>query len=355
MAEVTIVLATYNQPFALKCAVQCILLQSFTDWRLLVVGDSCEKSTEEIISSFQDPRIEYVNLPTRCGEQSGPNSAGMVAAKTKYIALLNQDDVWLPDHLERAVSSLEARGAAFYCAGAVVTGAIRSGRTGDISPVFLRHNKMKRSFEKMFSAHPDYMEPASAWVFTKDSIEKIGFWAPAATLYRTPLEDWLLRFWRSGQDYIMSDEITVIKCNAVKYLEDVLPAGRKRQIYAEKKLYDIQDTEQRVWLRYLQEERAQALRTKMADDIARYRAMVEPPERFQGTENRVPFMRLVTLEAAKTYWQTGHDSFTDFAKETKLDKGGILGSLLQRRTGEMLPQHRNWDDAIAYTLTALLD
>ena len=80
--SVTVVLATYNRPDALRAAIRSVLRQTRPDWRLMVIGDRCEPPTEEAVRSVQDARISYINLPVRFGEQGGPNSVGMALAET---------------------------------------------------------------------------------------------------------------------------------------------------------------------------------------------------------------------------------------------------------------------------------
>lgn len=67
--SVTVVLATYNGPDALRAAIRSVLRQTRPDWRLMVIGDRCEPPTEEAVRSVQDARISYINLPVRFGEQ----------------------------------------------------------------------------------------------------------------------------------------------------------------------------------------------------------------------------------------------------------------------------------------------
>ena len=112
--KVTIVIATYNRPDVLRIAIQSIILQTFSEWKILVIGDNCEEETEKAVNSFQDSRIRYINLPDRIGTQSGPNSVGIALAKTKYIAFMNHDDIWLQDHLEYGITTLEETKSDFF-------------------------------------------------------------------------------------------------------------------------------------------------------------------------------------------------------------------------------------------------
>src|SRR4051794_15410033 len=114
---ITIVVATYARDAVLVRALESARRQIDHRWTALVVGDCCGPETRDAIRSLGDSRIRYVNLPTRQGEQSRPNSVGMALAVTPLIAFLNQDDLWLEDHLARAVDAIE-HGAEFYAGSA---------------------------------------------------------------------------------------------------------------------------------------------------------------------------------------------------------------------------------------------
>src|SRR5688572_30048995 len=108
---VTVVIATYNRADTLKYAVESCLWQTFKDFEVWVVGDACTDHTEKVMQSFSDPRINWYNLPKNSGYQSKPNNEGIRRAKGKYIAYLNHDDIWLPNHLEVLVDKLEKTNA----------------------------------------------------------------------------------------------------------------------------------------------------------------------------------------------------------------------------------------------------
>src|SRR5687768_2452137 len=100
-------MATYNRSNLLPLVIHTVLWQTFTDWELLVIGDACTDDTEAVVNSIGDPRIHFFNLPDNCGDQSGPNNEGMRRARGKFVAFLNHDDFWMPEHLANAVARLD--------------------------------------------------------------------------------------------------------------------------------------------------------------------------------------------------------------------------------------------------------
>lgn len=111
---VTVVIATYNRADTLKYAIESVLWQTFKNFEVWIVGDACTDHTEKVVQSFSyDSRINWYNLPKNSGYQSKPNNEAIRRAKGKYIAYLNHDDIWLPNHLEVLTSHIERTKADF--------------------------------------------------------------------------------------------------------------------------------------------------------------------------------------------------------------------------------------------------
>jgi len=99
-------MATYNWSTVLPFSIASVIEQTFTDFELLVVGDACTDDSERVVAEIGDPRVRWINLPTRSGHQSGPNNEGIRQARGEFIAYLGHDDLWLPRHLEAMVTAL---------------------------------------------------------------------------------------------------------------------------------------------------------------------------------------------------------------------------------------------------------
>lgn len=104
---ISVITATYNRSNVLRYSIESLLRSEFADWELLVIGDACTDDTEEVVASFSDRRIRFHGLKKNFGEQSGPNNEGFNLARGKYIAYLNHDDLYFPDHLGACLHSLE--------------------------------------------------------------------------------------------------------------------------------------------------------------------------------------------------------------------------------------------------------
>lgn len=127
MPRVTIITATWNWSTALRLAVRSALRQSFQDFELLVMGDGCTDDSAEVVASFDDPRVQWHNLPERAGGQFAPNNAGLQRARGEYVAYHGHDDLWHPDHLATLVRTLDESQADLAYSGAILYGAPGTG------------------------------------------------------------------------------------------------------------------------------------------------------------------------------------------------------------------------------------
>lgn len=84
--------------------------QSYSDWELIVVEDGSADGTGRLVADFAgrfpDRKVRFVQLPRCLGPAAARNRA-FAEARGEYIALLDADDRWLPDHLAVSVARLE--------------------------------------------------------------------------------------------------------------------------------------------------------------------------------------------------------------------------------------------------------
>lgn len=203
------VIATYNRPDILKVAIESVMLQTFSDWKLLVIGDHCNIETENAVTSFNNPRIQYINLPRNTGTQSGPNSVGIALTETEYIAFLNQDDVWLQDHLEHAIEVLEKSKRDFFVGKCGFTRRSFNPENLD-SPIFFFVHPDNRTADMSFDKDHLMFESASSWVIKTPHAKKIGYWKHPFEIQRPNLQNWVIRAWRKKTKFVFGEKITVL-------------------------------------------------------------------------------------------------------------------------------------------------
>jgi glycosyltransferase involved in cell wall biosynthesis len=111
---VSIIIPCYNQGHFLAQAVGSVLKQSFSNWEAFIVDDGSTDETSSVASGFADARIHYIYQDNR--GLAAARNAGIRLARAETIALLDSDDVWEADYLDRMVESLSNHTAvAAYC------------------------------------------------------------------------------------------------------------------------------------------------------------------------------------------------------------------------------------------------
>lgn len=98
MPKVSIITAAYNHVSFVRDSVESAQNQTYRDFEHIVVDDGSTDGTAEVLQSFGN-RINYIRQENR-GTHSTINAA-IRASAGEYIAILDSDDAWLPQKLER--------------------------------------------------------------------------------------------------------------------------------------------------------------------------------------------------------------------------------------------------------------
>lgn len=105
--SVSVIMPVYNAEAYVEEAVMSILNQTFSDIELLIIDDKGQDNSMEVIKSIKDPRIKIFTNDVNRGIAYATN-VGLENAQGKYIALMDDDDVAMPDRLETEFTYLEA-------------------------------------------------------------------------------------------------------------------------------------------------------------------------------------------------------------------------------------------------------
>ena len=186
-------------------AIESVRHSTLSDWELIVVGDHCTDDTAAVVASFDDPRITFINLPKNCGEQSGPNNEGVRVARGRYIAYLNHDDMYFPDHLATSVAWCEQSAADFVWSPLLMT---LPASESEVAAGTWRFQLI--GVPPGDDYHPRVFVLASAWLMKRELAARVGLWRPARETFVTSSQDWLFRAWRSGARMRLKPGVSVL-------------------------------------------------------------------------------------------------------------------------------------------------
>ncbi|MFK7983615.1 MAG: glycosyltransferase family 2 protein [Saprospiraceae bacterium] len=105
-ALVSVVMCTYNDEKFISEAIESILSQTYKKIEFIIVNDGSTDNTKNVILSFDDSRIKYLEHKRNQGQETSKNF-GISKANGKYIAFMDGDDISLEERLEAQVDFME--------------------------------------------------------------------------------------------------------------------------------------------------------------------------------------------------------------------------------------------------------
>jgi glycosyltransferase involved in cell wall biosynthesis len=95
----SIIIPLYNKAMYIQETIESVLQQRYTDYEIIVVNDASTDESVAIVQSISDSRITLIENKENLG-LSATRNVGISKANGKIIALLDADDLWLPNFLE---------------------------------------------------------------------------------------------------------------------------------------------------------------------------------------------------------------------------------------------------------------
>lgn len=111
---ISIITPTYNCGKFIGETIETVLNQTYKNWEMIIVDDESKDNTEEVVSTYKDPRIKYIRLTENSGAAIARTRA-MQEAKGKYMAFLDSDDLWKSNKLEAQIKFMKKNNYNFVC------------------------------------------------------------------------------------------------------------------------------------------------------------------------------------------------------------------------------------------------
>ncbi len=182
---VSVILPTYNGVRFLRDAMDSVLKQSFPKLELIVVDDASDtQEIAKIVAEYKDERVRYIRNPKNVGLAHSRN-VGIRASKYDYVAFCDDDDICLPDKLEKQIISLlEApQGTGFaYCEAHYI-------RMGDEEDLYIPRRDIS-AVRKEGYIYPELLRrnmiSGTTLLIKKKCFENIGYYNESLSVF----EDW---------------------------------------------------------------------------------------------------------------------------------------------------------------------
>ena len=179
-SKVSVVLITYKRPERLAHAINTVVKQAYQNIELLVVDGANSVKNQAVVNSFINntkvkntkKKIKYVpvepeavNMFSQYGMQHSRN-VGCKKATGKYIAMLDDDDSWSPDKIEKQISVFNDKDkiGLVTCYNKIISD---NKETVDKPRQFPEYSDLLESFN---------LSSTSTFLFKRQILEEIGFW-----------------------------------------------------------------------------------------------------------------------------------------------------------------------------------
>ena len=105
MIQFSVVIPLYNKANYIQNCLESVLKQTHKEFEVILVNDGSTDGSETVVERFQDSRVRLVHQENK-GASAARNKA-ISLAKHEWIALIDADDYWYPNHLEELQNTIE--------------------------------------------------------------------------------------------------------------------------------------------------------------------------------------------------------------------------------------------------------
>lgn len=172
---VSVVIPAWQAGTHIGATLRTLGRQSYTAWELVVVEDGSADATRKIVANFATEFSRHRVVYLRHDRSLGPSAArntGFAAARGQFIALLDADDHWLPDHLAESVGCLEQKRTDIVYSSVILSDHASGMPFGVWGPAPHELANFPRNLLNRNSVVP------SATVLRRHVLEDVGGWHP---------------------------------------------------------------------------------------------------------------------------------------------------------------------------------
>jgi glycosyltransferase involved in cell wall biosynthesis len=224
LPDASVVIPTRNRCRRLELAVRSALAQIALDLEVVIVDDGSADATERVASAFADPRVRYVRRPVSEGVSAARN-VGIAEASGRWIAFLDDDDLWAPTKLAQQIKVMTSSGRRWSYGGDVaVDGEYRILSGGPPRPPGEVVHQLER--------HDAVPAGASNVIVRADTLEAAGPFDP----HLTSSEDWdmWIRLARHGPPDWVCRPLVAISYHGANASRDTEAMMRQLETVAER-------------------------------------------------------------------------------------------------------------------------
>jgi len=228
---ISVVIPAYNHELFVGPAVDSVLGQSCTDLELIVVDDGSTDRTGEVVQGFTDQRLRYFHQDNQ--DAFNTINRGIGLARGRYIAILNSDDVYTLDRLEKLYHTCRLDDA--VCAFSDVIPIDATGTEfGDPAFGWNRWHRKNRDFYfgcgDLYTAFlkGNFMVTTSNLFMTAEAARRVGPFSSLRYLHDYDFMFRMLSAFPGGVRYVSDEKLLYYRIHGGNTLGEAALAGRQQ-------------------------------------------------------------------------------------------------------------------------------
>ncbi|MEE9447282.1 MAG: glycosyltransferase family 2 protein [Arenicellales bacterium] len=229
---VSVVMPAYNHEKFIGETIDSVLNQSWRNLELIIIDDGSTDQTADIVKAYDDPRVHYFHQHNQDAYNALNN--GMDKAKGDFISIINSDDVYAPNRLERLITLLQQNG------GQAIFSDIQpidddSQPLNDPDFGWNQWHKNNRDFLSEMPGdlyrgflHGNFMVTTSNLIMTATAQKQIGHFAPIRYLHDYEYIFRLLRAFPDGVNYLEKEKLMFYRIHSGNTISEAAITGREQ-------------------------------------------------------------------------------------------------------------------------------
>ena len=233
---VSVVIPAYNHERFIGKAIESILNQTMDDLELIIVDDGSTDKTAAVIKSYTDPRMSYTWQENQ--DAFNTINRGISMAKGHYISILNSDDIYTTDRLERLLAFIDQQPVAKPACLFTDVIPISDDNVTFADPEFgwNKWHQSNRDYYKKYDdvytgfLHGNYMVTTSNLFMTAEAVKKVGDFAPIRYLHDYDYIFRMMLAYPNGVHYLDNDKLLYYRIHDGNTLSEAAITGREQDL-----------------------------------------------------------------------------------------------------------------------------
>jgi glycosyltransferase involved in cell wall biosynthesis len=228
---ISVIIPAYNHERFIGAAIESVLGQTWTDLELLVIDDGSTDRTGAVIQGFKDSRLTYLHQDNQ--DAFNTINRGLGLAQGDFVAILNSDDVYMLNRLERLVETQKQTGA--QCLFTDVTPISDSGAEF-VDPTFgwnLWHQKNRKFYIQCGDLYTaflkgNFMVTTSNLFMTAQAVKKVGNFCSLRYLHDYDFIFRMMLAFPGKVQYLQSEKLLYYRIHDGNTLGEAAITGREQ-------------------------------------------------------------------------------------------------------------------------------